>query len=45
MQKTLFDILTNEQARSAAHIQASVDQEFVAGAPWFNTLISALNKN
>lgn len=36
MQKTIFALLTNEQARNAKVVEASLDQEFTVGAPWFS---------
>jgi hypothetical protein len=36
MQNTLFAILTNQQARRANVIEASLDQEFIVGIQWFN---------
>lgn len=36
MQDTLFNVLTNEQARSENNVQNQLDQEFAAGAPWFD---------
>jgi hypothetical protein len=36
MQKTIFAILTDEQARSANVIAVRLDQEFIVGAPWFS---------
>ncbi len=35
MQQTLFAILTDEQARSSIVVQASLNQEFIVGAPWW----------
>lgn len=35
MQQTIFALLTNEQARTAQAVEASLDKEFAAGAPWF----------
>jgi len=36
MQKTIFTILTNKDARRAEVIEANLDKEFSVGAPWFN---------
>jgi len=35
MQQTLFAMLTDEQARSHEAIEASLNQEFMVGTPWF----------
>lgn len=36
MQQTLFAILTSEEARDEEEIEASLDRELSAGAPWFS---------
>jgi len=36
MQKTIFALLTNKQARSAKAIEVSLNKEFTVGAPWFD---------
>jgi hypothetical protein len=36
MQKTIFALLTDESARNAVVVEASLDQEFAVGAPWFS---------
>jgi hypothetical protein len=38
MQHTLFTLLTNKKGRHARDIRASLDREFIAGAPWFNVV-------
>lgn len=38
MQHTLFILLTNKKGRHARDIRASLDREFIAGAPWFNVV-------
>lgn len=42
MQQTLYTILTSEQARNSDTIDALLDEGFIAGAPWFNFVQSAL---
>lgn len=34
MQQTIFAILTNEDAREASRIEATLDKEFLLGTPW-----------
>jgi len=34
MQQTIFAILTNEEAREASQIEASLDRELMLGTPW-----------
>lgn len=36
MQKTLFAILSDAEARQAAQISAKLSEEFSAGFPWFD---------
>lgn len=40
MEHTLFSLLTNEESRRANEIQASLDHESAAGAPWFNEAVN-----
>jgi hypothetical protein len=36
MQKTLLTILTDPHARQKTTVQKQLNQEYSAGAPWFN---------
>ncbi len=39
MKQTIFTILTDPEARSQSAVESSLDQEFTAGAPWFDKAV------